>query len=134
MKEFFTIIALVILFAALIWWYNQYEYNQLLRWYATRTEPLIVWSLRSNDQFVEVRAERHRQMLREAKNKWDIPVYSYPYADLKHTSPKFIDFELEYPIKLGEFATLVKNQWSIKIKGADEHGYSEHILLQVPPK
>jgi hypothetical protein len=126
-----AVLAAIVL-AGWLWWREKYRYTQLLRWYATRTEPIVVLSLRPDDQFVEARADWHREMLKRAGNKWDVPVYAYPYADLRHTSSKWIDFETEYPIKAGEFAQLVKNQWSIKIKGADEMSYSEQIMKQRP--
>lgn len=114
----------------LLWNKQEYDFKQKLRWYATRTEPIIEYSKNPRDQYVEDRAQHHREMLAMSGNPWNIPVYSYPYPDVSRSSSQWIEYETDYLQKLGEFVTLVKNQWSLKIKGIDEMSYIEQILKQ----
>ncbi len=127
----------LILFAvagiALYLWLNaEYQYRQLLRAYATRIDPIVVISKSKRDDTVEIRAEYHREMLRRSGNRWNVPVYAYPYADLYRTGSEFLDFQCDYLVKAGRFAEEVRNQFSLNLKTMDSAAFTQYVAGQRP--
>jgi len=130
---FFMALAAIALY---FYWQHQtriYQHKQLIRWYNTRTRPIIVWSSSPQDDTVEERAEHHRQMLSEAGNKWNVIVHAFPYSDVQFGSSKYEDFYLEYPQRLGEFAAKVARENAVHLKSIDAKAYSEFVLNQQQP-
>lgn len=126
------LIILVVAFFAWKWVQGEYEFRQKLQWYANRMQPIVEISQTENDEFVEVRAAFHREMLKRAGNRWGIPVYSFPYPNLKLTSGKYLDFYVDYKIECGRFAEEVRNQFNFNLNTMDKNAFTQYVAGQRP--
>ena len=121
------IAAVGIVFA--MWLRANAEYRTRLRWYATRTEPLVIYSKHPNDDTVEERAQLAEWWLAQSGNKWGVPVVCHPYAKFREGHPKYITFD-DYMIEVGELMKTARAQFQIKIQGVDRDAYRQFILNQ----
>lgn len=126
------LIIAIALIALVLWLKAEYEWRQLLRAYATRIDPIVVVSRSKRDETVEIRAEYHREMLRRSGNRWNVPVYAFPYADLYRTGGEYLDFYCDYLVKVGRFAEEARNQFSLNLKTMDEKAFTQYVAGQRP--
>lgn len=108
---------------------------QELKFYARRREPIIEHSRFPGDEEVQARAERHRQLLTEAGNQWDVQVFVFEYQDVRNKEANgltgmYEDYYRDYLPQLGEFAATVFSRQASEVRKLDGNAYRQYIQRQ----
>ena len=106
-----------------------WQQKQLLRWYANRTEPIVVLSRHPSDDTVEDRAAYHRDMMRLSGNRFSVPIIPYAYAQFRQGDPRYISWD-DYRMEAAEFEKMARAQFQARVEGADINAYKAYVLGQ----
>ena len=126
-----TTILFLIIFAFMYAAYLQaaWRQKQLLRWYANRTEPIVVTSRHPSDDSVEDRAKYHRDMMQLSGNRFSVPIIPYAYAQFRQGDPRYISWD-DYRMEAAEFEKMARAQFQARVEGADINAYKAYVLGQ----
>lgn len=130
MKEWLPIIALGVFIIYTMWqrWASPAAHRvALLKKYGRITMPIIEYQRDEEDREVFVRAERHRALLVESGNKWNIQVYEIYFCEAGHWGEDFNT----YLWRVKKTTERITNQWMADIKRRDPEAYRVHLMGQV---